>query len=231
MALVLAPEAPVSDWLTEFDGLVARSPGFFVGRPVVLDVSALPQEEDEIVSLAGELRRRNVRLIGMEGADPAVSGAAELPPSLTGGRGGGVIDMPEGQGGEPEKQAAQALPRKEGTTLYVERHLRSGQSIYHPEGDVVVMGSVASGAEVAAGGSIHVYGALRGRAMAGWGSPSARIFCRSFEAELVAIDGLYMMADDMDQSLRRRPVQARLDGDTMVLTAMDEGSSRGEQGQ
>jgi septum site-determining protein MinC len=85
---------------------------------------------------------------------------------------------------------------------------------------VTVVGSVASGAEVIAGGSIHIYGSLRGRAMAGsTGNARARIFCRKIEAELLAIDGLYKTADDIDASLRRRPVQAWLEGDALMMAA------------
>ena len=76
--------------------------------------------------------------------------------------------------------------------------MRSGQSVIFPEGDVTVLGSVGSGAEIVAGGSIHIYGTLRGRAIAGaTGNARARIFCRKLEAELLAIDGLYKTADDM----------------------------------
>jgi septum site-determining protein MinC len=100
--------------------------------------------------------------------------------------------------------------------------VRSGQSVIFPEGDVTVVGSVASGAEIIAGGSIHVYGTLRGRAIAGsTGNGRARIFCHRLEAELLAIDGLYKTADDMEPKLRGRAVQAWLDGDAMVLAALD----------
>ncbi len=84
------------------------------------------------------------------------------------------------------------------------------------------MGSVASGAEVIAGGSIHVYGALRGRAIAGLtGNSRARIFCRKLEAELLAIDGVYQTADDMSPDLRSKPVEAWLAGEAMVLAKLD----------
>jgi len=104
----------------------------------------------------------------------------------------------------------------------IEAPVRSGQSVVFPNGDVTVVGSVASGAEVIAGGSIHVYGTLRGRAMAGsTGNARARIFCRRIEAELVAIDGLYRTAEDIDVALRKRAVQAWLEGDVMHITALD----------
>jgi septum site-determining protein MinC len=90
------------------------------------------------------------------------------------------------------------------------------------DGDVIVMGSVASGAEVIAGGSIHIYGALRGRAIAGAaGNARARIFSRKFEAELIAIDGLYKTADDLGANHRGQPVQIALNGDAIIMTALD----------
>jgi septum site-determining protein MinC len=92
--------------------------------------------------------------------------------------------------------------------------VRSGQSVIFPDGDVTIIGSVASGAEVIAGGSVHIYGALRGRAMAGsLGNASARIFCRKLEAELLAIDGIYTTADEMSADLLGQAVQLWLDGD------------------
>jgi septum site-determining protein MinC len=90
--------------------------------------------------------------------------------------------------------------------------VRSGQSIVFPDGDVTVVGSVASGAEIVAGGSIHVYGTLRGRASAGaQGNTAARVFCRRNEAELLSVDGWYCTAEEMDPSVRGKPVQAFLD--------------------
>jgi septum site-determining protein MinC len=89
------------------------------------------------------------------------------------------------------------------------------------EGDVTVLGSVGSGAEIVAGGSIHVYGTLRGRAMAGInGNSAARIYCQKIEAELLAIDGYYQTAEDIGETLRRRPAQAWLDGDVMRITPL-----------
>jgi septum site-determining protein MinC len=90
------------------------------------------------------------------------------------------------------------------------------------DGDVTVMGSVASGAEVIAGGSLHIYGALRGRAIAGAaGNAKARIFCRKLEAELLSIDGLYKTAEDLGSQFRGQAVQVNLDGDSMIMKALD----------
>jgi septum site-determining protein MinC len=106
--------------------------------------------------------------------------------------------------------------------LFIDDSVRSGQTIEFPDGDVTVIGSVGSGAEIIAGGSIHVYGTLRGRALAGTaGDRGARILCRRFEAELLAIDGRYRVAENLDPALRGRAVQARLEGDGMVLRPLD----------
>ena len=106
--------------------------------------------------------------------------------------------------------------------LVIESSVRSGQTIDFPDGDVTVIGSVGSGAEIIAGGSIHVYGTLRGRAIAGAsGDQSARIFCQDLDAELLSIDGRYRVADNFDQNLRGRPIQARLEGLRMALIPLE----------
>ncbi len=87
---------------------------------------------------------------------------------------------------------------------------------------MTVLGSVGSGAEIVAGGSIHVYGTLRGRAMAGVnGNASARIYCQRIEAELLAIDGYYLTAEELDADLRSKPAQARLDGKIMRISPLN----------
>ena len=87
---------------------------------------------------------------------------------------------------------------------------------------MTVLGSVGSGAEVIAGGSIHIYGTLRGRAMAGTsGNRGARIFCRHLEAELLAIDGYYRTAEDVDPELRSKPIQAWLANETLFIAEID----------
>lgn len=219
MALVLAPEPPITDWLTELDAQIQRSPAFFQGRPVVVDLSALPMRKQDLAALIDDLQQRDIRLIGIEGADPAWLGSEAwgLPPLMTGSRPAGMIEVPDGA-----QAAAPSTEARPAASLLLDRPVRSGQSVIFPEGDVTVVGSVASGAEIIAGGSIHVYGTLRGRAIAGsTGNGGARIFCHRLEAELLAIDGLYKTADDMEPKLRGRAVQAWLDGDAMVLAALD----------
>jgi septum site-determining protein MinC len=103
-----------------------------------------------------------------------------------------------------------------GTALLVTEPVRSGQQIFAERGDLVVLASVSPGAELIARGNIHVYGALRGRALAGvHGDSAARIFCETLDAELIAIAGLYKLSDAIDPSLGSRRVQAFLDNGTL----------------
>lgn len=215
LALALAPELPFEDWLARLDDLASRSAGFFLRRPVVLDVGDLDIDRDELRGLIGQLAQRNVRIMAIEGARASQLGA-DLPPAMSDGKPASDFEPPAiGEDQEPEIAAAdlhQSVPGKAVPSLVVTEPVRSGQSLFFPEGDVTVVGSVASGAEIVAGGSIHVYGTLRGRAMAGtMGNASARIFCRRLEAELIAIDGYYETAEDMDPTLRGREVQIWLE--------------------
>ncbi len=217
LAVMLSPDLPFDDWLIRLDDLAARSAGFFLGRPIVLDVTDLPIDRSQLKDLIGELAQRNVSIMGIEGGRPSILGPG-MPPALKGGRPVSDFEV-------PAKEPAVDLPSKPAATetrpaiqsIVIREPVRSGQSVIFPEGDVTVVGSVASGAEIIAGGSVHIYGALRGRAMAGsLGNASARIFCRKLEAELVAIDGIYKMAEDMAPNLRGQAVQLWLEGDAIM---------------
>jgi septum site-determining protein MinC len=212
--LALTPEPPILGWLADLDAWIGRSPGFFVGKPMVLDLSAIALSKAAVSHLVQELQTRDIRLIGIEGVDPSQLGP-ELPPPLTGGRATGAI-VPS----DPPVPLSEQV-QQEPASLLLES-VRSGQSIFFPQGDITVLGAVASGADVIAGGSIHVYGTLRGRAMAGSnGNPRARIFCSKLEAELLAIGGFYRTADEVEVSLRSQPIQAWLKDEEMFIAPLD----------
>ncbi|AVH43261.1 septum formation inhibitor MinC [Agrobacterium tumefaciens] len=218
LAVVLSPESPVDQWLERLDDLAARSAGFFLSRPVVLDVSELSLDKAGLKELLAALTERNVGIMGIEGVRPSMIEPG-MPPSLKGGKPASDVEVePVAIAAElpEEKPRAAGEVRAVVPSLVINEPVRSGQSIMFPEGDVTVIGSVASGAEIIAGGSVHIYGALRGRAMAGsLGNVSARIFCRRLEAELLAIDGVYKVAEDIDDKLRGQPVQLWLENDTI----------------
>jgi septum site-determining protein MinC len=217
MSFVITPQSPIADWLADLDASLERSRGFFAGHPIALDLSAVQLMPSEIAQLVAKLEERKIRVLGIEGVEVS-EGAERLPPILRGGRGFQDLVPPEGDAAadKPVKK------KQEPASLLVENPVRSGQSVVYIDGDVTVLGSVGSGAEIIAGGSIHVYGTLRGQAMAGaTGNPRARIFCHRFEAELLAIGAYYKTADEIEESLRNGPVQAWLDGKTLRISAIN----------
>lgn len=220
VAFVLSPEAPLDEWLKSLDGWTMNSPGFFDGRPVVLDLNGLKLGREDIVRLVAGLAERGIRILGIETADAAVL-TPDLPPLLKGAR-PAELHEPKAKSAQQAKAAVVEPAPVASSSLIIKSPIRSGQSIIHPGGDVIVLGSVGSGSEVVAGGSIHIYGTLRGRAMAGaMGNDQARIFCRKNEAELMAVDGCYRTAEDMDASLRGKAVQSFLDNGMLRIHVLD----------
>ncbi|TPI32973.1 septum formation inhibitor MinC [Mesorhizobium sp. B3-2-1] len=261
VAFTLTPEAPISAWLEGLDHWIGNSPGYFAGRPVVLDLNVLKPEVADIALLVASLGARGIRVyaIELEGASLGL----DLPPLLTGakeatsdgllsGRKGKVdaadeagkletvfsergkdagkpaegkpieIKAEPGKGKAAKAAEAGVVDAVQAGTLMVKSPIRSGQSIFHPHGDVIVLGSVASGSEIIAAGSIHVYGTLRGRAIAGsQGNRSARIFCRKNEAELISVDGWYTTAEEMEGVSRGKAVQAFLEGDMLAVVPLN----------
>ncbi|MCF6122093.1 septum formation inhibitor MinC [Mesorhizobium sp. M7A.F.Ca.CA.001.07.2.1] len=246
VAFTLTPEAPLDVWLEGLDHWIGNSPGYFAGRPVVLDLNTLKPDVAAIESLVDVLGHRGIRIYAIE-LDGHAALAPNLPPVLVGAKEAttdgllprkareDVSEEGKAEGRAPEAGAAKAgdgkvdaskagdsEPQVEASgTLMIKAPIRSGQAIVHPHGDVIVLGSVASGSEIIAAGSIHVYGTLRGRASAGaLGNRGARIFCRKNEAELLAVDGWYVTAEEMEGVSRGKPVQAFLDGDALRVSTL-----------
>ena len=215
MALVVAPELPASVWFASLDAQIREAAGVFADRPVVADLSAAMAAggpEAAPILLEG-LEARDLRLVGVDG----VSAAA-----LAGTR---WERLPRIQGRDLPREAQVQAPPK-AASLLIDRPVRSGQSVVFEEGDVTIVGAVGSGAEVIAGGSIHVYGTLRGRAIAGQragggGGSGARIFCRRLEAEMVGIDRLYRTPEHWSPELQGRPVEVRCDRGALRLSIID----------
>ena len=210
-------------WLAAFDAERNSAASFFAGRPVIADLAAVFAAAGAPAALAvlDHLAGRDLRLIGVEGVEPAQLAGTRwegLPSILYGHAPPREVKI------EPSAAAASAPAAAEPATpsLLIDRPVRSGQSIFFEDGDVTIIGAVASGAEVIAGGSIHIYGALRGRAIAGLRTGGgARIFCRKLEAELVAIDRLYRTAEHWGEGLHGRAVQILRDGGALRLSALD----------
>jgi septum site-determining protein MinC len=216
VGLVLAPKAPFEDWLTALDGWIGRS-WIFTSRPIIVDFSKATPTRPQLVDLLAQVKARGLRVVAVEGVDQDwLTGLDKQVPGGGAKAAAGTARAP----GEapPASDSSTAKP----AGLLLDRQVRSGETVTYPDGDVTVLGSIASGAEVIAGGSIHVYGSLRGRAIAGnENNPKARLFCRHFEPELVAINGFYCTAEEVDPALLRQPVQAWLEGSTINMCIME----------
>jgi septum site-determining protein MinC len=201
------------------DAQLCETPQFFVNAPVVIDLEHAEglDSTGDMARLTRELRGRNLSVFGVQKGTEAQTGAAKAS---------GLIALPGGRDVPPEpavrgKTAAPAPSAREApppVATIITTPVRSGQNVYAERGDLVVVASVGAGAELVAAGNIHVYGQLRGRALAGVnGDPTARIFCSNLDAELLAIAGLYRTSEDLGADVRRRAVQAYLRDDALIV--------------
>ncbi len=197
---------------------VQKSPDFFRNMPVLL---SLPQARIDLPALVALLRAQHLMPVALSNPSAEQVDAAAAA-------GLGVLNTAPGENRTAARPAApEAAPvvreappsRSEQTpTKFITAPVRSGQQIYARNSDLIVTAAVSEGAEIIADGHIHVYGALRGRALAGaTGDHHARIFCRRFEAELVAVAGCYQVAEDMQEAVRGKAVQVRLSDDNLLM--------------
>jgi septum site-determining protein MinC len=201
---------------------IELSPRFFLSAPVVLDLRNTDgfSEEREFAEAKAILRRHTLMLVGVQNALPAqvaaaaACGLATFAPSAT----------QPGRRSAPKAQAAVVAAPAPVTAPTVKARLvtqpvRSGTQLYARGGDLVVVAAVSPGAEIVADGNIHVYGALRGRALAGAdGDRGARIFCSRFEAELVSIAGRYLVSEQLPSDLHGLAVQVALVDAALTIT-------------
>jgi septum site-determining protein MinC len=197
---------------------VRRSPRFFLNAPVVLDLRGVAEftQEAEFVEAKQVLSRHTLTLIGIQNAAPAqleavaAAGLASFAPNAT------QPSRPRPM--EPASAAQPQHPRGPNKALLVTQPVRSGTQIYARGTDLVVTAPVSPGAEIMADGNIHVYAALRGRALAGAsGDVEARIFCSRLEAELVSIAGHYLVSDQIPPEQRGLAVQITLADDRLTI--------------
>lgn len=119
---------------------------------------------------------------------------------------------------ETSEMEEQAPPPSKPVSVTIERPVRSGQQVYAADADMTLVAPTSAGSEVVADGSIHAYGALRGRVLAGArGNVSARIFCQALQAELIAIAGRYLLLDESDTPLKGKPAMIRLEGEKLII--------------
>ncbi len=206
---------------------VASAPAMFERTAIVMDLSHLDHLPDDtrVRALLGAVRAAGMLPVGLAYGSKAMDELAQR------------LDLPliarfrdayERGGSQqavatetPQKAAQEPPVKHDSATLIHTRQVRSGQQLYAQQRDLVVTSTVANSAEILSDGSIHVYGALRGRALAGaQGEEQARIFCTDFHAQLVSIAGRYRVFEEVPEQYEGRAVQCWLENDKLRIAAL-----------
>lgn len=218
--------------LAELKEKIIQAPQFFNNSPVLINLDRLenPESLKKPADLLAICRELDLQPLGFSGVPEVLlaavnkTGLAVLPkPSER------ALKIPK-QDAAP-KEVETVIERVVETVIeerlvqrqskVITRPVRSGQQIYAEGADLIVLAQVSEGAEVLADGHVHIYGTLRGRALAGVkGDESARIFCQQMEAELVSIAGNFVLQDSLPKELFKKPVQVSLNGEKVIVEAL-----------
>lgn len=209
---VLEPLLPVL-W-AQLDRKIDQAPKFFTHAAIVVDLTALPDPALlSVVDLLAGLRARHMVPVSVRGAN-----SAQHLEALDHGL---ALMGESAKGPNSTQQATPASPGPSQHAQVIQHPVRSGQRIEAPEGDLIVMAAVGHGAELLAAGHIHVYGPLRGRALAGMnGDTRARLFCQRLEAELVSIAGHYLSSDALKNACWQQPTCVALQGNRLQFSKL-----------
>nr|MBS0021690.1 septum site-determining protein MinC [Gammaproteobacteria bacterium] len=201
----------------QIEELLRKAPDFFTGAPVIIDLKPIENARGtDLTGLITLLQRHSLVPIGVRnGTDQQRQQATAA----------GLALLPYGDGAKlrsiPEDRGKSRGHKGLSMSRIVSRPVRSGQQIYAAGTDLIVLAAVNAGAEVLADGSIHVYGPLRGRALAGIGGQvEARIFCRSLEAEVIAIAGVYRVLEEPDAQFAGQQVQVYLSQGSLMIESV-----------
>lgn len=207
----------------EFAQRFAGASAFFDNDPVLIDLLPVRDVEEDIdfAAIVQLLRRYRTQPVAVRGGNALQMAAAHAV---------GLVAAPEAPppraASEPvvqeviqEVEVVREVQLPARPAMRVDKPLRSGQQAYAPGGDLIVMAMVSYGAEVIADGNLHVYGPLRGRAVAGArGDVQARIYCTCFEAQLVSIAGIYRTVEtQLSAEIAGKPAMVWLDGEKIVI--------------
>jgi septum site-determining protein MinC len=203
---------------TELADMVTRTPNFFVGSPVAIDLEKMAASEQlDFERLKKLFLSHGMIPVGIRGGhqdQQNAAGLAGLP----------LVNIGKSTSMETIKtrSSAKSEPVKTETTKLITTPIRSGIQVSAKESDLIVTAQVSHGAELVAAGHIHVYGVLRGRALAGaHGNKEARIFCRQLEAELVSIAGYYLTKEEMSSiPVSDNMIQIYLENEQLQIKAV-----------
>jgi len=200
---------------------IAQAPRFFEGAPIVVNLEEIKNSSLDFVHLKSLIERMSFNAVGVcNGSDEQHTQAKAAGLS--------VLNYSQDAKSAPVKQEAPNTSIVEKNVYLpaqvINGTVRSGQQIYAKDRDLIVLGAVSHGAEVIADGNVHIYGTLRGRAIAGAkGIKDACIYCQKLEAELVSIDGNYWISDSLQGEHWGNAVQIQQKNESLEISALVKG--------
>lgn len=216
-----------------------EAPQFFAQSPIVVDCSAIVDKCSDIdfVALKETILELGFIPVGVRGTPDNInaslmkSGWAVMRPGQAPASAKTEKENEQspdqGTQKEPQQQTQEdATPQQAAApsvqSMTIDKPVRSGQQVYAANGDMTILSATSAGSELVADGSIHAYGPMRGRVLAGArGNESARIFCNSLQAELIAIAGRYLLLDESNTELKGKPAMIRLEGEKLVIEPLN----------
>jgi septum site-determining protein MinC len=205
---------------------IRQAPEFFRNAPVVIDLGEIATHDDEVdfPALMELLRCFDLIPVGIRGGNPVQQNAAQAAKLAILAEHTKTATANLTSGAEIKATSrskadnAAVIKTLSSSSKRIEKPIRSGQRVYAVEGDLIVLSSVSGGAEILADGNIHIYGTLRGRALAGvQGNLDARIFCSDLQAELISIAGHYKISENLEETLQGVPVQIYLRDNSLIV--------------
>lgn len=218
MQLLDLKSADIESVQKELEHKISQAPALFSQSPIVFGFELLTdpeQDEVDMCALCDACRVLGLLPTATRGGNIGIQNASKALGLAVFPRGRTRAAEVEAEPPAPAEPASEAAPSPPtvgaSPTKIISAPIRSGQQIYAPGGDLIILSSVSPGAEVLADGNIHIYGALRGRALAGvQGNEKARIFCSSQEAELVSVAGQFLVDENLRGARWKQPVQIYL---------------------
>ncbi len=202
---------------------IAQAPEFFKHSPLLIDLQAINEREltvdiDELINL---LRKNHFLPMGIRAGNEEQNKRAIETYIPVHSKHVSISSESSSQKPEQIKQPAPPVEEKQAIeNKFISHPIRSGQRIY-ARGDLIITAAVSAGAEIMAEGNIHVYGSLRGRALAGvQGNTDSRIFCSDLQAELISIAGNYKVSDEIEDSNHNHPVQIYLQDQALIIKSI-----------
>ncbi|NOU50198.1 septum site-determining protein MinC [Pseudoalteromonas sp. JBTF-M23] len=206
----------------ELDEKISQAPKFFIGAPIVINLAKLHDTNVDFATLKQTLIDLQLNPVGIcNGTEQQNEAAKAVKLSVLN------YSKDNAKPVQPKQNNTEVVEVEKEVYLppqIVQTTVRSGQQIYAKNRDLIVLGAVSHGAEVIADGNIHIYGTLRGRAIAGaQGYDEAAIYCQRLEAELVSINGSYWISDSLQGELWGKAAQVKQKNDSLEITALVKG--------